>query len=49
MILPLVVQYNYNGSVSITEPVPTRFYNYVEVAVAKTLEETKSNRIIFRL
>lgn len=41
MILPLVVQYNYNGTVSIAEPVPTKFYDYVEVAVAKTLEEAK--------
>ena len=41
MILPLVVQYNYNGTVSIAEPVSTRFYDYVEVAVAKTLEEAK--------
>lgn len=45
MILSLLVQYNYNGSVSIAEPAPTRFYDYVEVAVAKTLEEAKQKAI----
>lgn len=45
MVLPLVVQYNYDGSISIAEPVPTRFYDYVEVAVAKTLEEAKQKAI----
>lgn len=45
MILPLVVQYNYDGSISIAEAVPTRFYDYVEVAVAKTLEEAKQKAI----
>lgn len=45
MILPLVIQYNYDGSISIAEPVPTRFYDYVQVAVAKTLEEAKQKAI----
>lgn len=45
MVLSLVVQYNYDGSISIAEPVPTRFYDYVEVAVAKTLEEAKQKAI----
>lgn len=45
MVLPLVVQYNYNGTVSIAEAVPTRFYDYVEVAIAKTLEEAKQKAI----
>ena len=41
MILPLVIQYNYDGSISIAEPAPTKFYDYIEVAVGKTLEEAK--------
>ena len=41
MILTLIVQYNYNGKVSIAEPVATRFFDYVEVTVANTLEEAK--------
>lgn len=45
MVLALLVQFNYNGTISIAEPVPTRFYDYVEVAVAKTLEEAKQKAI----
>lgn len=45
MILALVVQYNYNGTVSIAEPAPTRYYDYIEVVCAKTLEEAKQRAI----
>lgn len=41
MILPLVVQYNYNGSVSIAEPIGSSQYDYYEIATAKTIEEAK--------
>lgn len=41
MKLCLVVQYNYNGSVSIAEPVAARDFNFVEVCTAKDVETAK--------
>ena len=42
MILALLVQYNYNGSVSIAEPIGSQYFDYYEVSNGKTFEEYKS-------
>lgn len=41
MVLALMVQYNYNGTVTIAEPLGSAFYDYQEVATAKTLDDAK--------
>lgn len=41
MILALLVQFNYNGNVSIAEPIGSAFYDYYEIANGKTLKEAK--------
>lgn len=41
MTLALMVQYNYNGTVTIAEPAGSAFFDYVDVATAKTLDEAK--------
>lgn len=41
MILTLLVQYNYNGTISIAEPIGSKLYDYYEIATAKTLKEAK--------
>ena len=42
MVLALMVQYNYNGTVTIAEPLGSTFYDYQEVATAKTLDAAKA-------
>lgn len=42
MTLALLVQYNYNGTVSISEPMGSAFYDYCEIVTAKTLEDAKA-------
>lgn len=41
MILALLVQYNYNDSVSIAEPIGSQYFDYYEVSNGKTFEEAK--------
>lgn len=41
MILPLVVQYNYNNTVTVAEPIASSYFDYYEVATAETLDEAK--------
>lgn len=45
MILALLVQYNYNGSVSIVEPIGSQYFDYYEIVTAKTIEEAKAKAI----
>lgn len=45
MVLALLVQFNYNGSVSIAEPIGSALYDYYEIATAKTIEEAKAKAI----
>lgn len=41
MVLALLVQHNYNGTISIAEPIGSTLYDYYEIATAKTLKEAK--------
>lgn len=41
MTLALMVQYNYNGTVTIAEPIASSYFDYCEVVTAKTLDEAK--------
>lgn len=41
MILALVVQNNYNGTISIAEPIGAKDFDYYEIATGKTLKEAK--------
>ena len=45
MILALLVQFNYNGSVSIAEPIGSALYDYYEIATGETIEEAKAKAI----
>lgn len=42
MILTLIIQHNYNGTVTIAEPCPTRYFQYIEVCTANDVETAKN-------